>query len=273
LCGRGATFAAGALATWLLAGSGVAAVVLLSLDEEIALGRKAQTAMLGRTPRVSDRAVRACVAEIGRRLVAVAGGPSYPYSFNVADYTETDALALPGGPVWIYRGALASSATEAQLAGVLAHEVAHLSLGHPARQLSSAMLANTGLGLLGALLGNTGGAATSGAAATAMTGALFLGYSREDERAADREGTRILARAGWDPRGLLEFLAAARRQAARRPSSVEVFLSTHPATDERIARLREETAGMRKGRRSSARFADIRRRLGRLPPARHAPRP
>lgn len=262
---------AGLLASLLVA-TAAAPVVLVSVDAERAIGLKAQAAMLARTPRVADGRVRSYVSDIGRRLVAAARGPRYDYSFEVADYADVNAIALPGGPVWVYRGAIATAAGEACLAGVMAHEVAHLSLRHPARQLSDAMVASTGLELLGALLGNVGGAVTSRAAAGAMTGALALGYSREDERAADREGTRILERAGWDARGLLEFLEDVRRARGRDPSAVEVFFSTHPALDERIARLREETARLAVGRADSPGFAGIRRRLARLPPARRAPR-
>jgi beta-barrel assembly-enhancing protease len=134
-------------------------------------------------------------------------------------------------------------------------------------------VAATGLDLLGALLGNVGGADTSRAAAGAMSGALLLGYSREDELAADREGTRILTRAGWDARGLLTFLETVRRARRRDPSRVETFFSTHPALDDRISRLRETTARLPARRNDSARFQALRRRLARLPPAGHAPRP
>src|SRR5262245_56220975 len=116
------------------------------------------------------------------------------------------------------------------------------------------MVANIGLELLGALLGNTGGAVTSGMAANMLTGSVFLGFSRDDELAADREGTRILRKAGWDPTGLASFLEAARAAAHRNPTALEVFFSTHPATDDRIAALRKATSNGGSLRRDSAAF-------------------
>jgi predicted Zn-dependent protease len=128
------------------------------------------------------------------------------------------------------------------------------------------MVANVGLELLGALLGNTGGAMTSGMAARMLTGSAFLGFSREDELSADREGTRILRQAGWDPRGLRSFLEAARATARRTPSALDVFFSTHPATEDRIAILRDATGGTPGLRRDSAEFARMKKRLADLPP-------
>jgi predicted Zn-dependent protease len=252
--------------------SAAAALVLISVPEEARLGRRAQAAMLAKTPVVTDPAIRRYVSEMGRRLVATAGGPRFAYTFDVANFSDVNAFALPGGHIWIFRGALAASRTESELAGVLAHEVAHVAERHLARQASTAMMADIGLELLSALLGNTGGALTSELAANALTGTAFLGFSREDERAADRAGVRIVERAGWDPRGLASFLEGARTASHRDPSTVEVFFSTHPAIESRVASLRAETRDAPRGRQDNLAFADIKRRLGRLPPAARAPR-
>lgn len=250
-----------AVAIWLLPSMAAAAIVLITIPEEVALGRRAQAAMLARTPRVDDAGVRRYVAEVGQRLAAASGGPRFTYTFDVANVGDVNAFALPGGHIWIYRGTLEVARNESELAGVLAHEVAHAAQRHAARQASSAMVASIGLELLGALLGNTGGAVTSELAANALTGSVFLGFSREDERVADLEGTRILRRAGWDPRGLVSFLDAARAASRRNPSSLEVFFSTHPAIESRIASLRTETARAPSLRRDSAAFAETKRRL------------
>jgi beta-barrel assembly-enhancing protease len=249
-----------------------AAFVLLSVSDEVAIGRKAQAAMRARTPVVSDPHAREYVSRIGHRLAVAARGPGFDYTFDVADYADLNALTLPGGHIWVYRGALAASTTESEAAGVLAHEVAHVELRHVARQISYAVMANMGLELLGALLGNTGGALTSRAAAGALTSSAFLGFSREDEREADREGTRILARAGWDPRGLSLFLQTARSSAGQKASAAGGFFSTHPSFDSRVASLRSEAASLPRGRRDDPAFADLKRRLSRLPPAGRAPR-
>jgi predicted Zn-dependent protease len=243
-----------------------AALVLISVPEEITMGRQAQAAMAARTPRIGSAEIQQYVSQIGHRLAVAAGGPGFSYSFDVANRADVNALALPGGHVWVYRGALAVARNESELAGVLAHEVAHVVERHAARQASTAMVANVGLELLSALLGNTGGALTSGMAANALTGSVFLGFSREDELGADVEGTRILRKAGWDPGGLASFLEAARATARKNPTALEVFFSTHPATEDRIAALRRTKPTDRSLRRDSAAFVAMKKQLSALPP-------
>ena len=257
-----------ALFVCLLLSPTLSAFVLMSVEEESRWGREAQEAMRKDVPLVSDPAIEQYVAGIGRRLAARAGGPKYRYTFTVGDHAELNALALPGGYIWINRGALHAARNESQLAGVLAHEVAHVALRHAARQVSNAAVARAGLGFLSALLGNVGGAVTSDAAARTMATGVFFGFSRDDEREADRLGTDLLKRAGWDPRGLAEFLEIVRVRARNAPSTVDVFLSTHPAVDERLADLRRRQAVKTTGRRDSAAFRDCARRLSRLPRAR-----
>ncbi len=243
----------------------LSAFVLISVDEELRWGREAQAAMRKEVPLVRDSAIRQYVTSVGRRLASRVDGPKYPYSFSVGDYAELNALALPGGHIWINRGALQAARSESQLAGILAHEVAHVALRHAARQISNAAVARASLGFLSALLGNVGGALTSDAAARTMTNGVFLGFSRDDEREADRVGTDLMKRAGWDPRGLAEFLEIVRIRARRMPSTVDVFFSTHPALDERLAELRRWQPARAIGRRDSAAFRECARRVRTLP--------
>ena len=113
------------LPIWLVLVASVSTVTLVSVSDEIAIGRQAQQEVRKQVPALNDRAVVSYVASIGRQLAARAGGPKYPYSFSVADYKEINAFALPGGPVWIHRGVITAATNESQLAGVVAHEVAH----------------------------------------------------------------------------------------------------------------------------------------------------
>src|SRR5688572_15958251 len=126
----------------------------------------------------TDDGVTAYVRDVARRLVQVAPGPKYPYSFSIADYREINAFALPGGPVWIHRGVLHAATNESQVAGVVAHEIAHIAQRHAADQLTKATMANWGLGLLGAVLGNSGGAGAAQTAAGFLANGVFLKFSR-----------------------------------------------------------------------------------------------
>ncbi len=263
---------ASALLLVLVMSSSVAALSLVSVQEEIQIGQEAQKEIRSKVPELRDAAINRYIDSIGRRLAAQAPGPKYPYSFSVADYRELNAFALPGGPVWIHRGVLDAAQNESQVAGVLAHEVSHIAKRHAAAQLTKATVTNGLLGLLGAVLSNDG---TSRGEAAARIGAglfaqgLFLKFSRDDERDADRTGVQIMRRAGWDPRGLPEFLAILAQEQRRSPGSVEVFLSSHPAPGERVGELQSIATGG--GRRTSEEFQQIKRRLASLPAARAMP--
>lgn len=237
------------------------AFVLISVDTEIELGRRAQAETVRQVKRIADPVVTAYVRDVGRALVAEAGGPRFPYSFDVADKTDINAFALPGGPVWVHRGALVTARTEAELAGVLAHEIAHVARRHTAAQASAQIVSHLGFSLLSALLGNTFSASTTEGAAQALAGGVLLKFSRDDERDADASGVAMMARAGWDPRGLAEFLERLSVSRQRQPSAVEVFFSTHPATGERIASLHAAARPLARGRRTSREFEAMRARL------------
>ena len=101
-------------------------------------------------------------------------------------------------------------------------------------------LANLGLGLLGAVLGNSGGAGAAQIAAGLLANGVFLKFSRDDEREADRVGLQLLRRAGWDGRGMVELFEILRRESARDPGSVEIFFSSHPSPQDRIERLQAD---------------------------------
>ena len=255
----------------LLVSAPHAQISLISVNQEIELGRQAQKEVASKVPRLTDRTVVAYLQSIGTRLTARAGGPRYPYSFSIANYREINAFALPGGPVWVHRGAISAAKNEAQLASVVAHEIAHIAQRHAADQLTKGLVANGLIGLLGAVLGNDRSARTAQIAAQMMAGGYMLKFSRDDERDADRVGATIMRRAGWDAREMVAFMEILRHQQGRDPGSVEIFLSSHPAPGERAALLRSALKGTSGGRKDSTQFQQIRARLNRLPPARGMP--
>lgn len=254
----------------------VLAISLVSVNQEIEIGKQANAQVRKQVPEMSDAETVAYVRGVGKKLVAQAGGPKYPYSFAVADYREINAFALPGGPVWVHRGILHVATNESQLAGVMAHEIAHISQRHAADQLTKAAMANWGLGVLGALLGNDGGATAAKLAAGFLANGLFLKFSRDDEREADRVGLQMLTRAGWDGRGMVELFELLRHEQKRDPGRVEMFFSTHPSPQDRIVRLQTDVAkrqrgpstALRAGRRDSAQFQSVKARLLKMPPPR-----
>ena len=249
-----------------------AAINLISVDQEIAIGREANANTRKQVPELADADVRAYVRSIGARLATAATGPKYPYSFHVANYRELNAFALPGGPVWINRGVLHVATNESQIAGVLAHEIAHIAQRHSAEQMTHAMFANFGLGMLGALLGNVGGATAAQTAAGLGANLWFLKFSRDDEAEADRVGLRILRRAGWDGRGMIELFEVLKREQGRNPAAVEVFFSSHPAPQDRLKALRTDASRARGGVRNTPKFQTVKARLLKMAPPRAMPR-
>jgi predicted Zn-dependent protease len=252
------------LALTLWASTAIGALRLISVNDEIALGRQAQQDVRRQVPELRDRVVLNYVEDLGRRIAARADGPRYPYSFDVANKREINAFALPGGPVWVHRGAIEAAQNESQLAGVIAHEIAHIANRHAADQITKGTFANTGLGLLGAFLGGGTGASLAQLGAGIAAQSAMMKFSRDDEREADLKGMSYMKRAGYDPRGMVEFLQVLRARQGRDPGSVQTFFTSHPAPGERVSRLEQEANRLAGGRRDSDKFHQIQTRLDRL---------
>lgn len=171
------------------------------------------------------------VSSIGSKLTA---GSPHSYRWFVADRPEVNAFAAPGGVVVVFSGLIRSAGSAEEIAGVLAHEVAHAELRHSLR----GMIKSLGLRALVALVtGDTSG----GAFADAATRLTELRFSREAEREADDEGLRRLVAARIDPNGMLRFYE---KLAGEKRLAPPAILSTHPASGERLLRLRREIAGL-----------------------------
>ncbi|HEX8500533.1 MAG TPA: M48 family metallopeptidase [Pyrinomonadaceae bacterium] len=180
---------------------------LFSPEQDIELGAASAEEIRRQLVVVSDERAGRYVQRLGERLAAQAPGYRFPYKFVVVASPEVNAFALPGGYVFVNEGAVRAARTEGELAGVLAHEIAHVSLRHGTTQASRAYLARTGLNVLGALSVALQG--DLGRLATVVGGAgankLFLKSNREAEAQADAEGVRLMAAAGYDPREMAEF--------------------------------------------------------------------
>src|SRR5687768_6142425 len=121
---------------------------LFSEEQDIEIGQQSAAEAERQLPILTDRAVEDYVARIGGKLAAQAPGHDFPYRFRVVNQSDLNAFALPGGPIYLNRGVLEAARNEGEIAGVLAHEIAHVSLRHGTHNVSQAYLAQTGLGLL-----------------------------------------------------------------------------------------------------------------------------
>ncbi len=227
--------------------------------EEVELGRSIAAAVGGRYRISRDRTLTQYVALVGNTVAAVSDRPDLRYYFAVLDSDEINALAAPGGFVFITRGALALMPDEAALAGVLGHEVGHIALRHHAETIKAQKQKSLAvMGLQQGLAFTRAGAFSGliGATADLLAEQIILkGHSRAEEMESDRVGFQYAARAGYDPAGLREFLTALTAKGTR-DAGVAKFFSTHPGTEDRLqeqTKLRQAwTSG---GRREADRFA------------------
>lgn len=227
----------------LLAGGWVAGQALLPISEadEIRIGQAAAAGVLAdpKTPPYPDPTVNAFVTQVGQRVAAQSDRPGLPYVFHVLRSEELNAFALPGGEVFVTTAALKAMADESQLAGVLGHELAHVSRKHGLDQLKRSMVAQ---GIVIAALGSTPQLVQQ--AGKIAEDLVLKGYGRDAENEADWYGVIYENAAGYDPHGLGAFLSLLAQKYGDTPKIFEP-LSDHPAISERIAKLTSEIRQLR----------------------------
>jgi Zn-dependent protease with chaperone function len=213
---------------------------ILSAEQDVEIGKESAVAVERQFPVLKDASLNNYIDKLGRRLVAVVPGPKYPYLFKVVNVSDVNAFALPGGFMYIHRGLIEAAQSEGELAGVMAHEMAHVALRHGTNQASKAYLAQAGLGVLGGLLGGGTSGQIIGAVGGFGLNTLFLKFSRTAEQQADIVGAQMLARAGYDPLDMARMFETLRKQSGADPGKFEQFFSDHPAPADRAERIREE---------------------------------
>ena len=206
-------------------------LALMSEAQEIAMGREADAQIPGQLGLYDDREIQDYVAAIGGRLAAESERPHLPWTFRVIDDDVVNAFALPGGFIYVTRGILTHMNDEAELAGVLGHEIGHVTARHTVNQMSKGMLAQIGLGVGSVLSPEI--ASLSGLAQSGLS-LLFLKYGRDDERQADELAFRYGARAHYDPRSLVDLFALLERVGQRAESGgLPSWLASHPPPEAR----------------------------------------
>lgn len=214
---------------------------LVSLQEEWRLGNRLEKDISRELDLVHDRSAVAYVNQVGRRLVRRTEMAELPWEFHIVASPEINAFNIPGGHVYIHTGLIGAADDVAELAGVMAHEIAHGVSRHGTEQLTRAQ----GLGFVAsAVLGENPESYERLLAQLLGTGALAK-FSRDAEREADYLGVRYMAGAGYNPEGMAEMFETLLAQRQRRPGAVSRFFSTHPLTEQRIANVRQQVRGMR----------------------------
>jgi len=245
---------------------------MFSAEQDVELGEQASKEVAQQVLMLNDSRVDRYLNTIGERLAAKTPGPKFPYSYKAVNDRGINAFALPGGHIFINRGTIEAANSEAQLAGVMAHEASHVALRHGTNQASKASVAQMPLAILGGLLGgNSTAAALTQLGAGFTVHSVLLKYSRDAEKQADTMGTQILYDTGYDPRAMAQFFETL--QAQDQGGNRVAFFNSHPNPDRRVENVTEEVARLggtqRVSRNSSKEFDQIKRHVQSLP----APRP
>ena len=219
-------------------------LVLMSEQQEIQLGSEAAKEISKEYAPYRLQSLQDYVNQIGQRLAAQSHRPGLKYTFTVVDSPEVNAFALPGGHIYITRGILAYLGSEAELAGVLGHEIGHVTARHSVRQQSQGAVASIGAAILGAVLESQTGVGGFNDVLGAGATAYVRGYGRDQELEADRLGAEYLARAGYDPQAMIKVVGVLKNQElfdaevakgeGREPRRHHGLFETHPDADRRL---------------------------------------
>jgi len=242
---------------------------MFSPQQDIELGKHAATDASKQLPLCNAPRVDAYLTQLGMRLSTKlpTGGVQYPFEFHCVNDKAINAFALPGGYVFINRGAIEAADNEAQLAGVMAHELSHVALRHGTNQATKAQATEGFLGIASGIFGgSTGGALLTQLGAFAAGGVL-LRYSRTAESQADVMGTQVLYDSGYDPRAMAQFFE--KLEAETKGKNPPEFFSDHPNPEHRVERVDEEIDKLggfpQNAKRDSQEFEAAKREVMALP--------
>src|SRR3984885_9769904 len=205
---------------------------LFSTQEEVQAGQQAAAEVPKQLPVLPDSSpLSQYVSSLGHRLAEHAPGEKWPYTFHVVNQKEINAFALPGGPVFVNLGTIQAADNEAQLAGVIAHEISHVVQRHGTRAATKQMAATLPIAAIGGILGGGTLGQMDAKGMSFGIGSYFLKNSREAEQEADRLGTDVMYDTGYDPHAMAQFFEKIKQQGG---SPSLQFLSDHPDPGNRV---------------------------------------
>jgi MAF protein len=207
-----------------------------STDKEVQMGQAIAKEVSKEYKEAQDPLMQKRVEDIGKKIAAVSDRKEISYHFFVLDEDDINAVSLPGGYVYIFKGLIEKVSNDDELAGVIAHEVGHIVARHSIKRLQ----AMQGYSILRILVAAAPSSGEVGAAADTAFTELLLGYSREDELLADQLGARYLARAGYDPQAMITFLKKLQEVTKRAPLQPKSYFKTHPYVPDRVRAVKGE---------------------------------
>jgi predicted Zn-dependent protease len=247
----------------------------VSEEQEVALGQQTAQQIEAQLPTVDDPAVDRYINALGSSIARVTERRDLDWQFQVVDSRAVNAFALPGGFIYVNRGLVERAENLSELAGVLGHEVGHVTLRHSVDQMQKSQRTNVGLTLVCTLTN----ICESGAARVAINvggSALFARHSREDEAEADSAAIAYVVRAGISPAGIPSMFETLMAERDRRPGVVEAWFGTHPLEERRVRETRRIIATLDRAKVAalavdSPEFQAFKRRVQALPPSPEPP--
>ncbi|MEW5930253.1 MAG: M48 family metallopeptidase [Gemmatimonadota bacterium] len=206
-------------------------------EEEARIGESYAAEIVAQTPLIRDPAATAALNRLGGALAQRADSTGRRYTFYLVDSPEVNAFAIPGGHVFVNRGLVEAADEQAELAGVLGHEIAHVTERHGLEQMEKRQGAGLLVSLVYLLLGREPGVLEQ-VAIQGGGAAIFAKYGRDAEREADREAIETVVAAGHHPEGIATFFEELLREQQRRPGAVEQWFASHPTSEERVREAR-----------------------------------
>ena len=232
-----------------------------SRDQELKAGQEASADVLKKMPVLpEDDPVTQYVQRIGAQLTAHAPGDPWPYHFRVVNQKEINAFALPGGPIFVNMGTIQAADNEAQLAGVMAHEISHVVQRHATRAATKQMRVQMPLQILGALLGKSTLGELAAEGISFGAGSYFMKNSRQNDSEADLIGTDIMYDTGYNPQAMADFFTKLEKEGG---ANGPQFLSDHPNPGNRAGAVEKEVRSLapKTYRSGSPEFAQIKQRV------------
>lgn len=244
---------------------------LFSKEQDVQLGKEAAAEIEKEVELVNDAQLNQFVDRLGKKLAQYAQDNDYPFTFKVVADDAINAFALPGGPIYMHTGTIAQADNEAQVAGVMAHEIGHVVLRHSTNQASKASLFQLPAVLAGGVLGNSGGmlGALGQVGLSLGLNSALLKYSRKAEHDADIVGARMMAEAGYSPVEMANFFEKLAAQSGG--GGMPQFLASHPNPGNRVEYVTEEISDYRNSTEyitNTKDFPAIRQRAGAVKPTR-----
>ena len=240
---------------------------MFSAQEEVQAGQQASAQVSKQLPVLAESdPITIYVQRLGQQLAAHAPGEKWPYTFHVVNQKEINAFALPGGPVYVNLGTIQAADNEAELAGVMAHEISHVVQRHGTRAASKQMAAQLPLAILGGVMGQGALARMAQMGLSFGVGSYFLKNSRKAESEADLLGTDIMYDTGFNPSAMSDFFAKLEKEGGARGPQ---FFSDHPDPGNRAQAVAKEVATLpRKNnyRSDGAEFRGIKQRVTSMKP-------